>query len=489
MMRKATWLLNGLLVLLTLVYVLFFLWAAWVRVRYPFELEWVEGGFLLELEHLLSGKALYTAPNLTYVPFIYPPLYFHIAALVTSLVGRGFTALRLVSLASTLITWVLLALWVWRETRRVLPALVAVGFYAGTYPLSGTWFDVGRVDALFLMWAVLAAMLLRFSSGWTGGALAGVALTLAFLTKQTGLTLAVPMLIYAFFSSRPASRAFLVTFIFLASLSVLVLSLTTQGWFVYYAFYLPGHFHLLPSKLWRFWKVNMLAYVGMALLAYLVFLLWEGVERQWDRGGLYTALFVGWVGSAWMSWSHLGGYQNDLMPAHALLAVGLGLFLAKGRTRFDDVSLRLAVPLLVLLQLFTLVYSPRAVMPRPRDAAAGNELILHLSEVKGGVYVPFHPYLAERAGKGVTAHVAAVADVVRGDPAGWGARLRESIRQTIRQRKYEVILLDTPGRVFLDEDTEQLVRDYYRGPFRALKGDVFFPVAGWRTRPERLYRR
>ena len=41
------------------------LWAALVslRVAYPFELEWMEGGMLDHIERVRSGKPLYTPPS------------------------------------------------------------------------------------------------------------------------------------------------------------------------------------------------------------------------------------------------------------------------------------------------------------------------------------------------------------------------------------------------------------------------------------------
>ncbi len=490
MTRKMSWVLNTLFAFLAFVYVAFFLFVALNRLGYPFELEWVEGGILLEAERILAGSPLYVEPSPAYVPFIYPPLYFYAVAAVSAFLGAGFTALRVVSLVSTLLTFLLLGVWVWKETRRILPVLVAVAFYAGTYPLSGTWFDVGRVDSLFLMWVLLAGLILRFSRGVLGGIAAGVVLSVAFFTKQTTLSMALPLLVYALFSSRLSARVFLITFVGVTSVAVAIASLLTHGWFVYYVFYLPSHFHVLPSRLWRFWKVNMLAYVGMAFWAYLLLMLWDAVDRRWERFGLYTALFVGMVGSAWLSWAHLGGWANDLMPAHALLAIGFGVAIAEWEKRFKQESLKIALQVLVLLQLLTLVYSPRAYMPRPKDLTAGENLVQRLRAVDGEVFIPFHPYLAERAGKSASAHVGAVADVVRGDPNGLGIPLRTAIRQAIRDRVYKIIVLDTPGRVFLDEDTERLVHDYYRGPLPVFKDrDVFFPVTGWRTRPERLYRR
>ncbi len=52
-------------------YVLAYLYIVYSRIRYPFELEWMEGGSLLQLLRMLQGEKLYVAPTLEYVPFIY----------------------------------------------------------------------------------------------------------------------------------------------------------------------------------------------------------------------------------------------------------------------------------------------------------------------------------------------------------------------------------------------------------------------------------
>ena len=44
------------------------------RFAYPFELEWLEGGSLIQVLRLLDGQPLYAPPSLDYIAFNYPPL-------------------------------------------------------------------------------------------------------------------------------------------------------------------------------------------------------------------------------------------------------------------------------------------------------------------------------------------------------------------------------------------------------------------------------
>ncbi|HVR19832.1 MAG TPA: hypothetical protein VMS65_09050, partial [Polyangiaceae bacterium] len=78
------------------------------RLRYPYELEWMEGGMLGHALQLLAGKPLYPEPSPDFVPFIYGPLYSYAGALAAGIFGPSLFALRLVSFASTLVVLVFL---------------------------------------------------------------------------------------------------------------------------------------------------------------------------------------------------------------------------------------------------------------------------------------------------------------------------------------------------------------------------------------------
>jgi 4-amino-4-deoxy-L-arabinose transferase-like glycosyltransferase len=46
---------------------------------------------------VLQHQPLYVPPQIAFIPFEYPPLYFWVSALVAKIVGIGFFPLRLVS--------------------------------------------------------------------------------------------------------------------------------------------------------------------------------------------------------------------------------------------------------------------------------------------------------------------------------------------------------------------------------------------------------
>src|SRR5215813_5331333 len=53
-----------------------YLVTALLRLTYPFPLEYLESNSLVEVQRILSGRPLYAAPAVGYVPDGYPPLYF-----------------------------------------------------------------------------------------------------------------------------------------------------------------------------------------------------------------------------------------------------------------------------------------------------------------------------------------------------------------------------------------------------------------------------
>jgi hypothetical protein len=143
-------------------YMLVYVVVACARLSYPFELEWLEGGSLQQVDRILSGRPIYARPDLSFVAFFYTPAYYYVAAAAATLIGPGFLPLRLVSLLASLGSLAVIFSFVRRDTGRVPPALMAAGLFAATFAASGGWFDLARVDSLYVCLLLLAAYVLRF---------------------------------------------------------------------------------------------------------------------------------------------------------------------------------------------------------------------------------------------------------------------------------------------------------------------------------------
>src|SRR5580698_9885236 len=118
---------------LSLFFVLSFLFIALHRLHYPFEVDRVESGMMTSVWRLRHGYPLYTASSLEWAPYLYAPLFFYLSAALSKVMGLSYAPLRMVSILSTLGSFGVIFLMVWKETKRFAAAAVAVGLFASLY--------------------------------------------------------------------------------------------------------------------------------------------------------------------------------------------------------------------------------------------------------------------------------------------------------------------------------------------------------------------
>jgi 4-amino-4-deoxy-L-arabinose transferase-like glycosyltransferase len=98
-------------------YLVIYLWIVYNRIRYPFDLEWIEGAMVIQVQRLISGQGMFVAPSINYIPFYYTPLYFYFSALAALVFGIGLFPLRLVSFLASLVAFTMIFLIVRDETK------------------------------------------------------------------------------------------------------------------------------------------------------------------------------------------------------------------------------------------------------------------------------------------------------------------------------------------------------------------------------------
>ncbi len=490
-----------------LAFIAAYLFVALSRIGYPFELEWMEGGSVEHVRRILAGRALYVAPSLSFVPFIYTPLYFHVSAVAAQIVGVGLLPLRLVSFASSLGCLALIGAIVRGETRSWRPAILAAGLYAATFRHSGAWFDLARVDSLFLMLLLAGVYALRARRTHRSFALAGALFGLSFLTKQAALPVIAAMTIFAIWTGRGRSLSFIACGWGLIASSTLLLNRMSDGWYVYYVFDLPGQHPILPGKIVGFWIGDLAGRLPVAGAIAIGWIFFRSAALRGHRM-FYALLGAGMVGTSYLGRLHAGGYENVLMPADAFLAVMFGIatggWLSTGRTAShpEAPAVRTAggpsgspgreslIYAAWILQLGLLLYNPAKQIPRAADAGAGRRLVRILSEVRGDVLIPSHGYLAVMAGKESHAHIMAIRDVMRGRKGKARNLLDGEILDKLGGRRFGAVVLDAAsfGEDSSSREWQNLLKRDYESPQNLFEEkDVFWTVTGLRTRPERLF--
>jgi hypothetical protein len=345
---------------------------------FPFPLEWMEGQTLEVVSRMLEGAPLYTSPTLEYVPFIYPPLYYWLTAVISEVVGLDFFVPRFLSLLSTLGTCGVIALWLRKEGSNWPITFTGPLTFLATYPLSGRWFDMARVDSLFLFLTLCGLYVLVYHQTTRGAVLSSTLLSAAFLTKQTALMIALPVFGSLLFLS---PRHTLKTGALLTALlgaSTLALHISSEGWSTFYTLELPKAHPIHPPAWKEFWTqdvapVGLLFTLSTGALALLL--------RQTPKKGiLYLGLAIGLVGASYSSRLHSFGYINVLMPLHVFAAFGSALCLTLLSKDPHRTRLLTCACLIALLQLGGLTYNPTRLIPSHQCTQKNQAFLQNLAE-------------------------------------------------------------------------------------------------------------
>lgn len=481
---KLAWLL-ALVLAVTLV--VLYLAVGALRLDYPYALEWLEGASVDHVVRVAAGEPLYRAPSIDFVPFIYTPLYYWVAAAPTLALGPGFLPLRLVSYASSIGCLWLIFLLVREATGRPRAGAIAAGLYAGCFQISGAWFDTGRMDSLLLLLILSTVWLLRRPESVLGQLAAGGTLALAYFTKQAALIVALPLCLHAIVTGRGSLRlAFPLAFGALVGLGILVGQLASDGWFGFYTLTAPAaHFDLSDpgqAEIWRrmflgFWTRDLLASLPIATLVGLggLWISWALGSTDERRDALFwIALAAGMLATSWSQRLHLGGFLNVLMPAYALLSLLTGLALARpvehlaGRLQGARGWLMPVVLLAVCAQFAALLYDPRDELPTDADRRASERLIDVMTHFEEPIWAPSHGYLPRVAGVAPHAHTIPLHDVLRAQ-GPVAESLREEVDRALRERRFSAIVTPVVGF------DAALMNNYERRAVGGVDPDVTYP--------------
>lgn len=468
---------------LAVVYVLAYVATALVRMRFPFELEWMEGSMVDHVRRVLAHQPVYVRPSIDFTPYLYTPLFYYVSAALAKVTGIGFLPLRLVSFGASLGSFALIYRIARDESGSWRTGVLAVGVFAATYRLSGAWFDLARVDSLYLFFVLAALYLVRFRPSWQAWSAAGLLLVLAYQTKQSGALIAAPLLAYALHADWRKGLVLAITTVAGIAGSSWLLNEATEGWYWYYTAGVSTGHPVERAFLTRFWTHDLLRHMWPACAIGTAFLVSRLVGRPRAPGSwCYPMAAAGMVGSAWMGRLHSGGWENVLIPAYAILAVLFSLGVHALHRHGQGRARALVAAVAPVVQLAILFYNPVAQVPSRADREAGERLLALLAQTPGEVWVFDHGYLPSLVGKPTHAPAAAIWDVLRGD---WGPvpeQLWLEIDAAVRRARFSAIIVDTHREFPVEIDVA------YREDRPLFRNSaVLFPVTGFQKRPEYLF--
>jgi 4-amino-4-deoxy-L-arabinose transferase-like glycosyltransferase len=445
---KAVGTLKVILYSASAVYALAFLFLAFLRLRYPYEVEWLEGVFMEHLYRVTHGEALYIKPTIDFIPFGYPPLYYFVVAPFAKVLGFGFFAPRLVSFLSTLGISALIARSVFLETERSwLLAVCGAGLFLASYAFCGYYYDVVRIDMLTVFFIVAAGYSAAYGRGWKSWMFSAVLLTLGFFTKQQAIFFYAPIALWLYLNDRKDAVSFIACSVILAGAGYVYFETISEGWFSYYVFGITtqkaGVFlyqralEAIPLYLVRYW--------GVLVLLLVLFIAEAGSSLRSvlkSRDGLQIMLWLTALGVAVISLGNDRGYRNLLIPFAAYSALLVPVLVSRN---VASLQLTRATGLaLLLVQFVALYYDPtreKMVIASNRQRAGGDEFVRYLKSVEGEVYLPDHSYISRLAGKKSFTHTSAAIEVYDRHDAN-ARELAASFDSAFLQHRFAQVIFD-----------------------------------------------
>ncbi len=460
--RFGGWLLVGLAVYHTGL----FLWIAFVRASYPFDVEWMEGAMVDHVRIIAEHGHPYIEPSLDFAPFIYNPLYYYVGYVVSWFTGIDYFALRFVSIVGWLGTMALSMELVRRESRSWFAGVATAGLLAATYAITDGWHDLARVDSLLLALMMLSLVLARFARGRRGWLLAGFALFLAFGVKQVALGLVPPLCLYLLWARGFRAATEFALACLLPSLAlVAVMQWASDGWYWYYAFEIPAT-HTSKHDLLR-WKHQFLGELSLTFPLAFVYFVAPAQDAEARRAKVFHALVAfTLVGIAVLARAHTGSWHNDNVTAYiaviVLCGIGAGRLLPSANASTQPARLTSIFTIGVLAAQFALLdYGPRRWMPQQKDFEEARWLVDQIQAYEGEVYLPHHGHIGWRSGKTSHAHDMALYDIRRAkvDFRGAQKKLERETRDALRKHRFAAIITDRDSRAYV---RPKLLKSYYR---------------------------
>jgi hypothetical protein len=434
---RAALLVCGLAFLVAYVGIALFRW------RYPYELEWMEGGVLGHVHRVLDGQPLYGAPSLRFTPFIYTPLYYYASAGAAWLLGPNLSTLRLVSiLGSVLALWAIYRL-VTDETKSRWAGLIGACLFAACFRLAGAWLDLARVDALFMGLLLAALVCVRGVASRRRALVAGLLFGAAILTKQEALLPSLAVLPFLWRRGPRLAATYGAALAAAVAVPTLWLQNASHGWFLQYMVVLPTQHAIEKGSVLGFWAHDLVQPLAIAVLfAVAVLASMRGEARRF-----YVPVVAALILASYSARLHTGGYDNVLLPAYAGVAITFGIgchAFARGYPRIRAVSGRVVLTV-AIVQFAVLAYNPFAQVPATSDVRAGDRLVADLQQLPRPVYLPGHSWLLGKLHEPTTAHAGALGDILRGSIQGSNRDLRSELQQAVAARRFGAIVVDSPS--------------------------------------------
>ncbi|MHA1513458.1 MAG: hypothetical protein ACTSRJ_05280 [Candidatus Hodarchaeales archaeon] len=480
---------NILVFSISLIPLILFLFIIWNRVALPFVFEWGESAGLNQIYRILSGGALYDLPTLEFSPLVYTPLYYYLAAGASKVIGNTLFSARLISVISSISGMV----------------------YLACFSLADGFYDLARVDSLYILIMLIAFSVIREAKIKTGFFVFGVLVVIGFFIKQSFIIVFLPLQIYLLYRDWKLSWITIAVEIVGISVPLFLINRGSEGWFFYYMFELPTeHGYSFISAI-NFWIGDTIRPLGIMFAFSLIFLLLSRLdsdqifnksktatdnkakitaEDSLNAWWVYGLFFAGAAGAAWITRSSNGGGANNCMPIYAVVAISFGLgagFVLKTKLVEEMPWFYSFIVLVISIQFIGLIYNPFNFLPTKDEIRLNVETNSRIKDADLPVLIPYRSHLSWELEQIPQIHVVNIFELTgyfKGEVQPTGVRLVNQIRTNICRQAYGLIVLDQSVPWF----DEQLEFSYIQEPL--LNEDLIqrSDLLNWQKGNERTYK-
>ncbi|MFP4459226.1 MAG: ArnT family glycosyltransferase [Candidatus Zixiibacteriota bacterium] len=456
--------LKALLLLIAICFLLSMLFVIASRIGYIFELEWMEGTTYETVHRLMNSEKIYIKPSLEFIPNIYTPVYFYLSALLSQIFGLNILLLRFISVISSIFLFGLVYRFVKKRTGGYFYPFLSAGLLAATFKIVSAWYDLARVDNLFVMLMFLAIYILYDKPDKKRAIISGLVFFLAFYTKQTSLLAFLGFFVLLLWVKPKTGIYFGLAFAIPSIVSFIALNNITDGWFYYYCFDLPSQHELLKNMLYHFWIYDIIYQFSVPFFIaslYVLIRLFQNFRkyesenvfifnkfiikfRRIKYSSLFDLVFLSTM--LLISWSmrlHQGGHINALIPAYAVISIYFAIGLSKvfNKTSFSK-SFSIILAFAIIIQFIHLFYFPGRYIPDEDDYTYGYKFIREVASEPGKVYIFFHSYISRLAGKESYLPQTAIWDISRGQKNDVYDYTMDLFNNAIEKKYFDAIIID-----------------------------------------------
>ena len=384
------------------------------HIRFPLNLDLMEGTMWQELQRAASLHAVYPAPTPGYIPMAYNPLYYFLAVPFSWIFGVNLFTLRFVAILGMAGSGLIIYLVVRKRTGSLWWGIAAVGLFAAAYRVMDSYLDTAHADSWLIFSALLGSYLIDLDRSKKWDVIGVVILVSAFWFKQHGALFALGGLLYL--TMRKGIKGSALYWGIAMALGP-ILYMVGGPWifgpqFYYFTWEVPRKWSSLDFyTLRRFFGFSVLFYPLLALSGGLTTL--AKIFKETKKLGIWDIQFIFALLTGFMGSLDAGSSHNVYIPMGTwfILLGTLGLWeLIKKHESWGKFNIHYFA-LFVSLALF--LYRPSTVIVSSHAKESYVEFINVLKKLDGPVYAPSLGQLQKDFVFYPAAHWAALEDMIR----------------------------------------------------------------------------